>query len=461
MLPKVEKTIQEYGLLKKGDRVLAAVSGGLDSMVLLHLLTELQPAWRLTLAVAHFNHMLRGREADRDERFVRDHAAGLGIPFHSVRYDVKGYCERHRVSKEVGSRILRYATLRDVLSRTGSDVLALGHHADDQAETILMNVIRGAGMRGMAGMLPKRGPLIRPLLFICRRDIVTYASSEEIRFVEDSSNRAPVYFRNRIRHHLLNEIEKTAGRSAASNICRAGTIIAEYEYDLQRLADDALKRIRIKKGSREIILDIDRFLKYFKSVQKHVIVTVLKKGFGQPNVHFHDIGNILTLAADACSGSTLSLHGGITVTKSQSTLAFILNPEKPESFFISPGASHIVTSFGIRFTSERIDAGHLWNKGGWVRNVETVDYEKLSLPLSIRSFQQGDWFVPLGMQGRKKIQDFFTDEKIPSYRRERIPLLFSGESLVWVIGYRLDNRFKVTPDSKVLLQMRVTPIGEE
>ena len=460
ILEKFEAFIRDNGLFHKEDRVLLAVSGGGDSVVLLDLFIRIRYRWNLGLAVAHVHHGLRGRTADRDEAFVRDLARACGLPFFSRKVDVKGYSKIHRLSLEEGAREMRFGFLESILNRIHFDRLALGHHANDHAETILMNLVRGSGLRGLGGIRPLRGRVIHPLLCVTKEEIRLYAENQGLNFVVDASNRERRFLRNRVRWDVLKELENVLGSHVVSTICRTGSAVAEAEILLEYVSRKARRRITVASSRNEIVLDIYKFLRYFNAVQKTILIQIVEDFFfHKRHVRSTEIDRILRLAGEGKSGGVVELGDGVKVVRSRERLAFVReHPPFPRTI-VRVGQPVNFPDIGIKFRSTLLQ----WNGKEEIltndKNMEFLDYDTLPLPLLLRSPRQGDWFIPLGMGGKKKLQDFFVDEGVPNYRRSFTPLLVGGESVLWVVGHRIDDRYKVTGKTRNVLKVEIVTTG--
>ena len=455
LLEKFEKFVVHHFLFNREDRILLAVSGGVDSVVMLDLFVRLRDKWSLELAIAHVNHGLRGKEADQDENFVRVLSRTYGFRFLSLKFDAKKFANNHKQSIEDGARKVRFEFFQTIIKRIGYDYVALGHHANDQAETIIMNLIRGSGLRGMGGIRPKRSHILHPLLFAEKPDIESYAMDRHLQYVEDRSNRSRVYRRNRIRWDVIPFMEKAVGFPIVASVCRSAKNFYEADLFLRERADDALKMVVVTASPNEIILDIYEYFHYFKVVQKLIVIRIFEKIFGntrQPDSY--EIDRILNLAEKGKSGSRIDIDSNWSILKGREKLAF----QKIQEVFqpVDVGICETIEcqDVGLIFKSTII---HDRSKIQYLpdRTIEFLDYDLISLPLLIRIPQKGDWFIPLGMKGKKKLHDFFIDEKIEFFHRSRIPLLVGGYHIMWIVGHRIDDRFKVTDKTRKILKVEV------
>jgi tRNA(Ile)-lysidine synthase len=423
-------------------------------MALLSLLHRLRPSWRLTLTVLHCNYGLRGEESDGDQAFVEDVCSQLGLPLIVERLNVDS-CPRG-MSLQSAARELRYEAMRRAALACGADRIALGHTADDQAETVLLWILRGAGLAGLSGMPACRdGLFIRPLYETRRRAVLAYLRDENIPFRVDSSNEKPVYLRNRIRHDIVPALEHVVP-SAVQTLCRLADLCTEdNQYlDGQVMALCAGKMTRLGDGR----LEVDRV--FFKglprAVQRRVVrhlcqmVDELRRPPG-----FRQVEAIIRLANGSTTFSVRRLGSAMVVIE-QTRLwsapsdfpGVFSEPSSVSSGSPVPVVLPVPGAVVWAATGHRIEAHRLRKAElpplGTNRNTIAVDAKKISDPLTVRGWKQGDRFCPLGMEGRsKKLQDFFTDLKIPASERHRVPIVEAPEGIVWIVGHRQDDRWAV------------------
>ncbi len=456
MLQKWSQFVREHRLFSPGDKILLGVSGGIDSVVMLDLFLRISHRQNLKLAVAHINHQLRGRSADADERFVRNLARDFNLPFYGLKCDVKYYCQKHRFSIETGARKVRFHFLNRMLKRIGFDVVALAHHADDQAETVLMHLIQGSGLRGLRGMLPKRDCIIHPLLSVTKDEIENYCIERKLNHVVDTSNYKTRYLRNKIRWNVLHPLKKHVGKSVVHSIYHTASIVSESESYLNSVVDKIRKHVIVSCSEQEIVLDIDRFLHYFKAIQKTLLIHIFEEFFHfKRNLRTHEFDRIIDLAKSGKSGSYLEIGNQYRIVKTKKQLSLIQNINRWFSVPVEIGREVSLPERHLKFHAEILNAKRSEIIFVNSRKIEYLDLLKIPSPLCIRFVKPGDWFIPLGMQGKKKLHDFFIDEKVPFYKRSSIPLLVGGDSIVWVMGHRLDERFKLDMDTEKILKVEI------
>ncbi len=446
-----------HQLLKKNDYILVAVSGGVDSVVLLHLLVSAATDLQLKLDVVHVNHMIRGKEADRDQAFVEDLSEKYHLQCFSRKINVpKFVAQKGFSSEEEGARILRFRFFDQVLAEADADSMALGHHADDQVETVLDHFLRGSGLRGLAGMAPKRDQFVRPLLFANRSEIETYATSNSLHYLIDSTNKLPVYKRNRIRFELIPYLKKEFNPGLEEVILRTAAIMREVEDYVTQNAVSAFETCLITQKKNKIILEIDAFLDYFIAIQKYIVYQVLEHfDIYRSHITSQMMDRILILTRQAKSGKRVNVTSEIQALVDHGQFVFHRKTVERVEILVQPGIDY---PLGFEDNIFRADVMKISDFTGFEaenRNIEFVDADKLKGQWVIRNFKEGDRFKPLNFSGEKKISNFFTDEKIPLHLRSEIPLLTCDSGIVWIMGYQINDKFKITQKTKRVLKLQI------
>lgn len=435
MLQKIRTYIAGKHLLKDDAVVIMGLSGGADSMALLDILTLL--GYRCI--AAHCNFHLRGEESEEDARFVKKWCKENDIEFTSNDFDTRQYAADKKISIEMAARELRYAWFEIVRKQFSADAIAVAHHKDDSVETILMNLIRGTGITGLSGVPPQNGKVVRPMLCVTRNEIENYLLERQIPFRTDSTNHEDVYTRNHIRLNVLPMLQKI-NPSVGETILRTAKNLAEAEKIYKKAVSTDIQAVL--KNDR---IDIGA-LKQTASPLSVLFEILSPLGF-HPAV-IDDVKNAL----DALPGKQFFSP---THRLIKDRICFLIDKtDKPESdnqiYFINALSQEISTplNLGVKFT----DVPDSINKSTCVLYADTA---KLRFPLKLRKWQFGDWFIPFGMTGKKKLSDFFTDRKFNLKEKEETWLLLSGEDVVWVVGHRSDDRFKITSTTEHVLQIEV------
>jgi tRNA(Ile)-lysidine synthase len=441
-------TVRQRRLFEQGQHVLVAVSGGPDSVALLSLLHQLASSWGLALTAAHFNYGLRGRESDGDEAFVVSLCRGLDVPLHTQRLPLG--LRRRGVSIQAAARQLRYEALKTLARECGADRIAVGHTADDQAETVLLWALRGAGLAGLGGMPPSReGVIIRPLYDVTRQDVLAYLDGVRVRYRQDSSNAKPVYLRNRIRHEVMPVLKRIVP-SGAKALCRLADLCrADERYLAEEVRALCATELRRMRGGGWVL---DRsFLQPLPlALQRRVVREALRRCDSQHRAaSAESVDRVIASLTKSTSRRADLKSVRVTVTATQVAFTPVGQgiPERDGVKPLEPSEINIPSLVTWAGTGQQIHVRPLSESSAAGRPVEpsrsiVLDADRFSGPLVVRSWRPGDRFCPLGMNGRsKKIQDLFTDLKVPIEQRATVPILEAPEGIVWVVGYRQDERF--------------------
>ncbi|CAM4167796.1 tRNA(Ile)-lysidine synthase [Pedobacter westerhofensis] len=432
MLPLQNFTgyIHQNALFSPGDQILLAVSGGKDSVLMAHFFKQAG----LNFGIAHCNFGLRSGESQRDEHFVRRLAAVMDVPIYVTHFETKAYAAGHKISTQMAARDLRYQWFEELRITHQYDCIALAHHQDDAIETVLLNLVRGTGIAGLHGILPKRDHLIRPLLFLSRKDIDELIRAASIDYVEDSSNLSADYARNKLRLEViprLKEINPSLEETFAHNIERFADTELVLQQRIAALQDDICER-----RADGIYLSIEKISTLHP---KRLLMYELLKpyGFSEPVSE-----ELLDSLAKQSGTSFYSASHRLTINR-QELIITRINEEHDRQMIQRADRT---AEFGQR----RIEIRYT-EQAGFENNINKafVDLDKLIFPLVLRTWQEGDRFMPLGMKNYKKMSDFFIDKKVPLPEKEHIPILVNGNGeIVWVAGLRQDNRYKVTSTTK-------------
>ena len=462
LINKIKSIIKKYSMLRHGDRVLVGVSGGPDSMALLDILNELKNEFNLQLAVAHLNHGLRGKESNRDEDFVKRMTKIYGLKCYSKKLR-RGFLKMKGVSPEESARKARHKYFEFLLKKKRFTRIALGHTADDQAETVLMRFLRGSGLRGISGIPPvrKSGEIIRPLIGIWKTDVKTYLKQKKIDYVIDSTNISQDFLRNRIRNNLIPYLEKNFNPNIKNNLVRMAEIFSMEEKMLDRFTKMIEKDVLLVSGDSAFV-NLEKFNLFDRGARIRLIQKAIEtilgdlKQFG--SAHFE---NILSLASGSTPNTEIALPRSLICGREYNRIKIytkkdIKNNKLSEKINVklNINGKTILALSGMTIKSKVV----LRNKIKSLidpDNLAYLDLDKLAEPLFFRNYIDGDRFIPLGSQGSKKLKDFFIDEKVPKDIRRRIPILISGSSIAWVAGYRIDERFRVIRNTKRVLSLEI------
>jgi tRNA(Ile)-lysidine synthase len=458
---RVRNHIDQEQLIAKNESLLVAVSGGPDSVALLHVLVSLRELCGINrIAVLHFDHQLRTDASAGDRDFVAALAATLGLPLHTASEDVRSYRDRHHLSLEMAARACRHRFFREALTRLEANALALGHTAGDQAEEILLRLFRGTGPSGMAGMRPKTaGGLIRPLLFATRREIVAYLEDHQLSFRDDASNRDPVHQRNALRHAIIPALEQHFHPRVVEVLARYARLAADEESCWQDLLATHWVTVCTAEAPSRVVLSRRDLLALHPALQTRLLRSAIERlQTHLQGIYAMHLEALCKLLPPRTPGRSMSLPGGLRAEVEGEFL--VLSRELRESSPIveqdftqtmSGLGRHRFPSFELSLRLTDVPAPPEESPFPDAPDTMWLDDGSVKWPLYLRFWKDGDRFYPLGLGGKKKLQDFFVDSKIPGRLRRRVPLLCDQEKICWVVGCRLDDRVKVTPQTKRIL----------
>lgn len=429
--------IKENHLCQKGDKLLLAVSGGSDSMVMCDLFIRNG----FNIGLAHCNFQLRAGDANRDENFVKQYAEKKYIPFFSIRFDTEAFSQKNKISIQQAARELRYNWFEQIRQQHQYTFIATAHHLNDNIETLLLNFFKGTGIHGLHSIPLKQGKIIRPLLFLSKKEILDYIDLHKVDFVEDISNLSEKYTRNYLRHQVIPALEKRFPHL----IHQLGQNIERFK-DAEQLYEQAIdlhKKKLIEERGEEI------FIPVLKLKKSHPLSAVTYEIFKPYNFSFEQSQQIMRLL-DSESGKVIR-------SKTHQLLRdrkwLILSPfeiKKPTHVLIEGSTQQVETQdLKLKFKKKAAENYVIPND----ENVASLDASKINYPLILRKWKHGDYFYPLGMRKKKKLSRFFIDKKLSLNEKEKVWVLESNQRIIWVVGLRIDERFKVTKATKEVLQV--------
>ena len=438
MLALFKEYITENQLLSPGSKVLLAISGGVDSMVMLHLFNEAG----IGFSAVHCNFSLRGEESDGDEEFVKKTVKHIGCPLYLKRFDTAEYASINGISIEMAARELRYNYFNELCNKKGYNTIATAHHQDDQIETFFLNMSRKTGIRGLSGIKPKSGNLIRPLLFASREMIMAYAAKHKISYREDSSNSSIAFRRNFIRHRILPMFSEI-NLSYRDNFVATINHLKEVEEVFQATINLLKEKVTGTEQGNTVIYTEKLLHVKFPKVLLYEILT---------EYHFNPavIQRVFDSLREGAGKQFFSTSHRLVKDRGKLIITGVVGPARA-MFYIEEGDLEL-------FKPVTLELNWFENKGFKIPDdpkIACLDYEKLLFPLVIRKWSKGEYFQPLGMEGFKKLSDFFIDEKFSIPEKEAAWILYSGDKVAWIIGHRIDNRFKITPATRKIYQVKV------
>ena len=476
MLKSLAQELTHEGLLNKNDTVVVGVSGGPDSMALLHLLLDLNRrlGWELHLHVAHLDHQLRRDDAQHDAAFVQAASDSLSLPCTIDSRDIGALGKAQTLGIEETGRQERYAFFERVCLQVGAKVIALGHHADDNAETILQRILRGTGVRGLVGIRRTRAlspgsdiRVIRPLLRITRDVLHAYLADTGIAYRADPSNATNEPLRNRLRNKVIPLLIEEVNPQVRDALTRLGEQAEWVEEYLRETVERTFETLIISRTDQVLTLNAEALGRKSRIVQSEIIRLAYRSfGLGEQDLGFAHLVSALDLIADPASGRQTKLPGGMTIEKRYHQLIVSLPTDEPRETISPEIAIHLpghtvlpIRRLEIDCTIREIDAEEvprLRRLGG--RMEEFVNFDAVHPPLVVRTRRPGDRFLPLGAPGSKKLSDFLIDNKVTPKERARVAVLCDQLGPIWIIGHRLDDRVKLTALTRRILHLRARPL---
>ena len=466
------ETIADSAMLESGDTVLVGVSGGQDSVALVHILMELAPLFPFRLGIAHLDHGLRGDDSIRDARFVTALAEKLHLDCHIEKRDVQRYRQYHKLSLEEAARQVRYDFYDSTAAKYGYTKIALGHHADDNAELVLMFLVRGSGPDGVSGIPPVRdGRIIRPLIRLTRQEIKEYFSEKDLSYVSDSSNFDDRFLRNRIRNHLIPELKASYNPGVTRNLNRLADIFRKEKEWLEAVITPIYEQVVTKTDNNGLRLSLTAFQEHPEAVKRRLVRKAIAEVKGNlRRISYFHIEAVLRLAASDSRRGSLDLPDRVRVGRDGPGL-YVIKKKHPlrDCHSASPAAETLryqyqvdrpltqmmplhVPEAGLRLEFSALEAENLPELYRTGQDVAFFDMNKLTFPLVLRNVQPGDRFRPLGMSGTQKVKKFFIDHKIPLKQRSRCPVLLNRGRIIWIVGHRIDETCRVSVATRLVLK---------
>ena len=449
---KALKFTDEYHLLEKGDKLLVALSGGADSIFLLSFLLKFKNRFKIELAAFHLNHMLRGKSSAEDEKFCSDFCSKNKIKFVTVSRDVKAYAKKLRVSVEEAGREIRYSELNKTAEKIGFTKIATAHNSSDNVETVLLNFIKGAGIKGLSGIPIRRNNIIRPILCLTVEEIRKYLKTNKIPFRVDESNLDSDYERNFLRNEIIPKLKQRLNPRLEEKIRNTSKIISEINSFVEKQID-RINSEAVKYDGKELRVNLKVISELDKSLLSIFLKSAVENNF-DIELSSENIYALIDLVSSQ-TGRVVHLKENIIVSRERNELVVgrIVSAKTQKAVHkIKAGQKLRIDGKAISI----INVNRKMFKFTRNKSVEFISGDELRNVFEIRKWKEGDKFQPIGMKGTKKISDFLSDEKISPIRKKEHLVLTNSGKIVWVIGLRIDERFKVTPVSKKILKLIIT-----
>ena len=448
---KVLKFIDEKNLIKRDDKILTALSGGPDSVFLLYFLNKFSKKFKISLAAIHINHGLRGKAASTDENFCKELSKKLGIPFYSVKKDVKALAKKIKVSIEEAGRLIRYEEFEKLSIKEGFTKIATAHIADDNAETVLLNLIKGTGLNGISGIPYSRGKIIRPLLFLTKEEIVQYLKFYKIDYRTDLSNLQSNYERNFLRNEIIPLIKKKLNPSLENTLLKSSGVFKEINNFVKKKLKDEIDHLVTKKDA-VLSISLSNLDKTENELRGEAIRLIFEKEY-KIQLSFDEVKKIFSLI-EKQPGRSINLPAKLKVVRERKELVVINQKKdvKQKPVVISNGDSVKINDKYLSIKEVKASKKRFNSD----KNIEFINADKTKSRFILRRWQPGDRFIPLGMKGSKKVSDFLSEQKLSTYSKKDQMILTNDNRIVWVIGLRLDNRFRITPQTKKIYELCIT-----
>lgn len=445
---KVLKFIKDNNLIADGDKILIALSGGPDSVFLLHFFLKYKKKYKIKIGAVHINHQLRGSDSERDEMFCEAICNELNVPLFVKRANVKVIAKRTKSSLELAGRKIRYDFFEKILSSEKFDKIATAHNADDNAETVMLNLIKGAGIKGISGIPVKRGNIVRPVLCLSKSDILKYLDVNKYEYRFDESNLSDEYERNILRNNIIPLIKKNLNPAFDDAVLNSALNFQRLNLFVEKLLSELKTKISVKKGKlisipTSLINDKDEFL-----------ITQLIKNLVDENLNvkseLSDVNKIISLKSKQV-GKSEELSGNLIVFRERN--AIIISRKKISS---DKNGKVLTINTSVKIGDKTFSVSSVSKDSilmGKSKNIEYISGDNVSGEFIVRKWKSGDKFYPLGLNGTKKLSDYLTEIKIDSLTKKDQLVLLNNDKIVWVIGHRIDDRFKITDNTKKVLKL--------
>lgn len=454
------RLVRRNKLIEKGDSLLVAFSGGPDSVCLFDMLYRMRTDWKLNLHFVHLNHSLRGSESDKDQIFAEKFARDLKMPISVKKVDVEKFAQENRLSLEEAGRECRLQFFQEEAERLKIKKVALGHHKDDLAETVLLRMLRGTGLRGLSGIKPwvemKGMVLIRPLLDIEKSKLQEYLTERKLAYCVDASNSRTDFARNRIRHKLIPILERDYNpkvRNALAHL--AETIALDLGY-IEAAVEQQYPKIFKKKKGALVLLDKKKFRDLHDALKFRVLQKALRVLDPECELNFGHWNEIRKALEDDVQKFEVTLPNDLAVAFERKEVLLkkpsVAAPQENYEYSLEPGSKVKIRELDLTFSCEVSDS-RIFKEDRYDKTCGIFDMERITFPITVRNRRDGDIFQPLGMKYTKKLKDFLIARKIPSYNKNQLPVFVSGEQIFWVYGVEIGERYKVFHKTRRFLKI--------
>lgn len=451
MLQSVCKTISKYGLISKGDRIVLGVSGGADSVALLDILYDMSVEYDLKLHVVHVNHGLRGLAADNDQKYVEDICRQRNISCRIFKFDVAEIARKEHLTSEEAGRKMRYYAFETVANEVCADKIATAHHMNDNTETLLFNILRGSGLTGLCGIRPIRGKYIRPLIKTSRAEIENYLRLKNIPWCTDITNNETFFTRNKIRHELLPYIRDNFNPSAENALQRMSELCCDDNDFIDSVANKCISDFTLKQDSTYVTLDKEKFNSQHIAIKRRMIRHILEKlSVSLKDVHMVHVDNCIKMVESSDSGAYVYV-GNCRVGLEQNGIHFSIKDVCDDfEVYVAMDSECYIPQIKSRVVIKSVH-----ERGTSSKNRVYVSADDIDLPLLVRNRRNGDRIKPFGVNGEKKLKDYFIDKKVPLSERNNIPVFVHNNKILWIGGYCISEDCRITSNTDKILMLEI------
>lgn len=450
---KVIRFISSASLIEEGDKVIVALSGGPDSVFLLKFLKKYQKKYKITIGAFHLNHKLRGKSADLDEKFCSKLCNELNVKYFTASRNIRSVARKNKISVEEAGRNTRYKLLSEICSKHNYSKIATAHIQDDNTETVILNLIKGSGLSGMSGIPASRQNIIRPILCLSKAEVLDYLNLKKLEYRIDETNLSEDYERNFLRKQIIPAIKFRLNPSLDETVFNSSLVFQSVKDFIDNNINVFLNEV-VSIDKSAITINISMLAEYHKLILSEALRKVVFKKWGMV-LNYNDVTRIIGLI-NKQSGLRVELTGDLVASKNRESLIIKrkLSPGVLKTFYIRVGETK-KTNLGV-ISVRAIDKGEVrYNPD---KNLEYISGDTISGKMKVRVWKAGDRFVPLGMKGEKKISDFLIDEKISRLTKQNQLVLTDSKKIIWLIGKRIDNRFRITNSTKKVLELCWKPV---
>ncbi len=445
---KVIKFIEDKNLIEKNDKILIAISGGPDSVFLIYFLSKFQKKYKIKLGAFHLNHSLRGKAADEDEIFCSKLSKKLSVEYYSSKKRVKAFAEKNKISVEEAGRIIRYDELERIRKKYNYNKIATAHNADDNAETVLLNLIKGTGISGLSGIPYKRTNIIRPVLNLSKKEILDYLDKNKLQYRIDESNFESEYQRNYLRNEVIPLIQKRLNPKFINSVFITSENIKNFKSYLDKQLLKAEKEICLFKKNI-LYINIKNLENYEKELWNEIIKLSVNKNFSL-EINSNDLKEIISLIKNI-KGKKIKLTGNLSAVRESEEIVILFSEKTGFFKAISINSGDKIPLSGETLTIKKSVRKKV--KFSNNKKKEYISADNIEDKFIIRRWKQGDRFYPIGLKGSKKISDFLNEQKVTAIKKSNQLVLTNKNKIVWVLGLRLDERFKVTDKTKKVFEL--------